>query len=132
MLRIVGLNEQRILCYYNNEIFKIDLENDPNNDQYFWYRGLDFDNKGNEKEIPAFSDPGNYDNPDQGQTEEEQLQMEEAPVLSDSESARFSISSGCDASIAAGQDIDCRVTIQRDNDDVGLLTVVWDHGWVCG
>jgi len=58
-------------------------------------------------------------------SQEEQPQLEEAPDLSDSPNARFSISAGCDDSIASGQDIDCRVNIQRDSEDVGGLMVVW-------
>lgn len=57
--------------------------------------------------------------------QEEQPQLEEAPDLSDSPNARFAISAGCDDSIASGQDIDCRVNIQRDSEDVGGLMVVW-------
>ncbi len=119
------------LCYHNAEIFKVNLENDPNNEQDFWYGDLDFDDKGNEKQIPAFSEPGSYDPPDQGQAD--QPQLEEAPSLSDSPNARFSISAGCDDSIASGQDIDCRVNIQRDNDEVGMLTVLWEmDGYAAG
>ena len=58
-------------------------------------------------------------------SQEEQPQLEEGPGLVDNPNAPFSISAGCDATIAAGQDIDCSLSIQRDNDDVGPLTVVW-------
>ena len=57
--------------------------------------------------------------------QEEQAQLEVGPGLVDNPNAPFSISAGCDAAIAAGQDIDCSLSIQRDNDDVGPLTVVW-------
>jgi hypothetical protein len=77
-------------------------------------------------EIPQQEEVLSEDTSQEEEThEEEQPQLEEAPLLSDSESAPFLISAGCDASIASGQDIDCSLNIQRDNEDVGPLTVVW-------
>ncbi|MCD4671870.1 MAG: hypothetical protein K8R77_04320 [Anaerolineaceae bacterium] len=68
----------------------------------------------------------NLSNPQGEQPQqEEQPQLEEAPDLSDSLNAPFSISAGCDASLASGQDIDCSLNIQRNSEDIGPLTVVW-------
>lgn len=104
-----------------NDSFITFFMNDPNSNLGV-YRELDFDDKGNEKEIPDFPGAGNYDSSTQ---EEEQPQLEEAPDLSDSSNAPFSISAGCDASLASGQDIDCSLNIQRNSEDIGPLTVVW-------
>ncbi|MEA3349680.1 MAG: hypothetical protein U9Q82_03575 [Chloroflexota bacterium] len=76
-----------------------------------------------ELSIPRKGQPQQEEAPNTPQ--EELPQLEEAPALSDNLDAPFSINTGCDASIASGQDIDCNLSIQRENDDIGLLTVIW-------